>query len=58
MTGKPEIPAQRIVRLRAVVNAVAAEAMDKPEWGGVLDKLTGQLNALERAAPGQRAMDQ
>lgn len=57
MTDKPETPAQRIVRLRAVVDAVAPEAMDKPEWAGVLDKLTGQLNALERAAPRQRAMD-
>jgi uncharacterized protein YdhG (YjbR/CyaY superfamily) len=50
LTAKPETPAQRIARLRAAVNAVAPEAMDKPEWGGVLDKLTGQLNALGRAA--------
>lgn len=57
MADKPETPAQRIARLRAGVQAVAAEAMNKPEWGEVLDKLTGQLNALERAAGPTKSQD-
>lgn len=57
MTEKPETPAQRIARLRAGVQAVAPEAMNKPEWGDVLDKLTGQLNALERASGPAKTSD-
>jgi hypothetical protein len=57
MTAAPETPAQRIARLRAGVNAVAKKAMNDPAWAATLDKLTGQLNALERAAQGQRATD-